>query len=154
MNVPARVRTSRSAVSGDRRDAGRVSVFIAVAFTGVLMVFGVAVDGTGQLRTLMRADNIAAEAGRAAGQAVDPDLVAAQGDHRVNQDLAVEYANTYLATAGHDDPDMSYEITLVDEGTAVQITVQLPYRNRVLGMFGRSDVQLTATSTAVLVTEP
>lgn len=134
-------------------DAGRVSVFIAIAITGLLMVFGAVVDGTGQLRTLMRADNIAAEAARAAGQAVDVDVVAAEGDHRVDEDLAAEYARRYLVTAGHDEPGMTYDIGLGDDGT-VSIVVELPYRNRVLGMFGRSDVQLTATSTAVLVTEP
>lgn len=135
------------------RDAGRVSVFLVIIFTGLLMVLGVTVDATGQLRTLMRADNLAAEAARAAGQAVDVDLVAETGQHQVDPVLAVEYAQRYLDAAGHDEPGMSYDVTLID-GTTVAIEVELPYRNRVLGMFGRSDVQVTGTAVAVLVTGP
>ena len=135
------------------RDAGRVSVFLAIAFSGLLMVFGVAIDASGQLRTLVRADNLAAEAARAAGQAIDVEAVAATGEHRVDPALAVQYAQTYLATAGHDEPGMSYTVDVVGDD-AVAIVVELPYRNRVLGMFGRSDVTIRATATAVLVTEP
>ena len=134
-------------------DAGRVSVFLVIIFTGLLMVLGVTVDATGQLRTLMRADNLAAEAARAAGQAIDVDLVAETGQHRVDPALAMEYARRYLNAAGHNEPGMSYDITLIDD-TTVAIEVELPYRNRVLGMFGRSDVQVTGTAVAVLVSGP
>jgi hypothetical protein len=136
------------------RDTGRISVFLAIAFTGLVVVFGAVVDGTGQLRTQLRAENIAAEAARAAGQAVDVDLVAARGEHRVNSALAVAYANTYLDTAQESHPGLAPNVTLGDDGTTVSIEVTLPYRNRVLGMFGRSDVNVSATATAVLVTEP
>lgn len=134
------------------RDAGRVSVFIAVAVIGLIAVFGAAVDATGQLRTLMRANNIAAEAARAAGQGVDIDAVAEGGGHRVSQARAVQYANEYLAAAGHDLPGGSWNVSPDDTGTTVDIVVQLTYEHRILGMFGVPDAQVTGTSTAVLVT--
>ncbi|HEY8472087.1 MAG TPA: hypothetical protein VIL37_05560 [Natronosporangium sp.] len=135
------------------RDTGRVSVFMAVAITGLIAVFGVAVDGTGQLRALMRAENIAAEAARAAGQAIDTDAVAAAGEHRVSGAKAVQYASEYLATAGHDIPNSAWSVQLNADGTAVDIVVQLPYDRRIVDLFGFSDtVQVTGTATAVLVT--
>lgn len=137
-----------------RPDAGRVSIFLAIAFIGLLMVFGVAVDATGQLRTLLRADNLAAEAARAAGQAVDVDAVAASGVHRVDPDQAVAYANEYLATAGHDLPDDAWNVQLNDAGTAVDITVELTYHHKVLGVFGVPDPTVTGESTAILVSQP
>jgi hypothetical protein len=137
-----------------QRDAGRVSVFMAVAITGLVAIFGAAVDATGQLRTLLRADNLAAEAARAAGQAVDVDVVAEAGEHRVNQDRAVEYASEYLATAGHDLPGGAWQVELNGDGTAVNITVELTYQHRILGLFGMQDAQVTGESTAILVTGP
>lgn len=135
------------------RDAGRVSVFMAVIITGLLMVFGVAVDGTGQLRTLMRAENIAAEAARAAGQAIDTDVVAAVGEHRLSAAKAAQYASEYLATAGHDIPDSAWSVQPNAAGTAVDIVVTLPYDRRIVDLFGFNDtVPVTGTATAVLVT--
>lgn len=136
-------------------DRGRVSAFMAVAITGLIMVFGVAVDGAGHLRTLMRAENIAAEAARAAGQAIDTDLVAAEGVHPINQAKAVQYANEYLAEAGHGNPDLVSDVTLNDAGTEVQIDVQLRYDRRIVDLFGLAGtVTVTGSATAVLVTGP
>ena len=133
-------------------DAGRVSIFITIAFTGLLMIFGVAVDASGQLRTLVRADNLAAEAARAAGQAIDIEQVAATGEHRVDPALAVDYAQRYLTEADHNEPDMSFTVAVISDDQ-LQITVELPYRNRVLGIFGRGDVMVTGRATAVLVSD-
>lgn len=150
--LPREVRSG--GVAKDRREDGRVSIFLTIAIAGLVAVFGVAVDATGQIRTLMRADNIAAEAARAAGQAVDVDVVAAEGRQRVNRDQAVAYANQYLTEAGHDIPDSDWSVRLTDDGTAVDITVRLTYQPRILGLFGRSDVRVTGRSRATLVTEP
>lgn len=134
-------------------DTGRISVFMAVIITGLLMVFGVAVDGTGQLRALMRAENIAAEAARAAGQAIDTDLVASAGEHRVSASKAAQYASEYLAAAGHDLPDSAWSVAPNAAGTAVDIVVTLQYDRRIVDLFGlRDTVPVTGTATAILVT--
>jgi hypothetical protein len=128
---------------------------MAVIITGLLLVFGVAVDGTGQLRTLVRAENIAAEAARAAGQAIDTDLVAQTGEHRVSQAKAVQFASEYLATAGHDIPNSDWNVQLSADGTEVDITVVLTYDRRIVDLFGfAGTVPVTGTATAVLVRGP
>jgi hypothetical protein len=141
--------------TGGRRpvtDAGRVSVFVAVAIAGLLAILGAAVDATGQLRTLLRADNLATEAARAAGQAIDVAAVAESGQPQVDPDQAARYARDYLATAGHDLPGSAWDVELNEDRTAVDITVRLTYRHRVLGLFGMPDPEVTGASTAVLVT--
>lgn len=138
---------------GPPRDAGRISIFVAVAITALLAVFGVAVDATGQLRTLMRADNLAAEAARAAGQGVDIDEVAATGEHRVSQQRAVQYASEYLEVARQDLPDGDWSVEPTPDGNAVVITVQLTYHHRILGLLV-DDPTITRTATANLVKGP
>lgn len=60
-------------MTAGRGDAGRVSIFLAVALIGVLAIIGMAFDGAGQLRTLQRAENLAAEAAaRAARPSTGP----------------------------------------------------------------------------------
>lgn len=135
-------------------DAGRVSVFIAIAVIGVAAAFGAAVDATGQLRTLMRADNIAAEAARAAGQGIDINAVAEGGQHRVSQERARQYASEYLTVAEQDQPGTVWVVEPGPTDTTVEITVQLTYELRILGMFGVPDPKVTGRSTAVLVTGP
>ena len=59
-------------IGAHERDAGRVSLFLAVSMLGILAIIGMSFDGAGQLRALQRADNLAAEAARAGGQADRP----------------------------------------------------------------------------------
>jgi hypothetical protein len=136
-------------------DGGRVSVFLAIAFTGLLAIIGVAVDGSGQLRTLMRADNLAAEAARAAGQAVDTTaLMRGDGAPSVLPDRAADHAARYLAEIGHDLPDHSWSVVPGAIPGTVDIQVRLVYHPRVLGLFGLTGREVTAEATAVLVTGP
>lgn len=60
-------------------EQGRVSIFLAIAVTGLLFITGVAHDVSVQIRTALQAELVAAEAARAAGQAVNPDRVAETG---------------------------------------------------------------------------
>lgn len=136
------------------RDAGRISIFVAAGITALLMVFGVAVDATGQLRTLVRADNLAAEAARAAGQGVDIDTVAESGQHVVTQEQAAQYASEYLAVAGQDQPNLQWSVVPTLDGTAVVINVQITYQHRILGLVNIPDPDVTATATANLVKGP
>ena len=142
-------------MSGARRDdTGRVSVFLAIVVAGMLAIIGVAVDASGQLRTLMRADNLAAEAARAAGQAVDTTAVLQGTDElSVVHEQAVDNAARYLGEGGHDLPEHTWTVTPGSGGT-VDIEVTLVYQTRILQLFGITERELTAEATAVLVTEP
>lgn len=137
-----------------RGDQGRVSVFLAIAVVGILAIIGVAVDAAGQFRTLMRAQNLASEAARSAGQGIDGPQAMQGNAVVVDPDLATQYATDYLATAfEHIDQDhLPPSVVPVDGGTAVRITVTLYYEPQILGLFGYGEIEVTATSTATLVT--
>lgn len=128
-------------------DRGRVSVFLSVVVVGVLAVIGVAADAPGQWRALLYASNVATEAGRAAGQAVDIDHTAATGEHRVDPDAAVDAAYDYLAAAGVDST-----VTLSEDLTEITVEVNYEYEPQILGLFGLPPRQVTASHTAALLT--
>lgn len=81
-------------------ESGRVSLFLAVAMTGVLAIVSLAYDGAGQLRTLQRADNLAAEAARSGGQMIDRASAIEGGPKRIDQVAARAAVADYLSAAG------------------------------------------------------
>lgn len=138
-----------------RPDDGRVSVFLAIAFTGLLIVIGVIVDAAGQLRTLLRAENIAAEAARAAGQAVDSTQVISGGSTVADPVAAGHAAAGYVseAAAAFGQPTAPTQVVVTPDGTQVHITVTLTYRTQVLWLIGITERQVTAAATATLVSD-
>ncbi|MFI7604656.1 pilus assembly protein TadG-related protein [Micromonospora sp. NPDC049366] len=132
-------------------DAGRVSIFLAVAMVGVLALIGLSFDGAGQLRTLQRADNLAAEAARAGGQAIDRATAIAGGPKRIDQPQARAAVADYLAavdTAGH-----TVSFPVVDGETLVSVRVEVTYHRSMLGLFGFPDtVTVTGEATARALT--
>jgi hypothetical protein len=115
----------------DRRgDAGRVSVFVAAAMPMMVIFMALMWDASGYLRALHRADNIANEAARAAGQAIDIPL-AVTGEQIVVDPAAAEVAaDSYLSDAG-----VTGEVDVSDDGRQVAITVAVPYDPLFLGAF-------------------
>ncbi|MEV1334046.1 pilus assembly protein TadG-related protein [Micromonospora costi] len=133
------------------RDAGRVSIFLAVAMVGVLAVIGLSFDGAGQLRTLQRADNLAAEAARAGGQAIDRATAIAGGPKRINQQEARAAVADYLSAAGTTGHTVSFPV--VGGETLVSVRVTITYRRSMLGLFGFDDtVSITGEATARALT--
>jgi hypothetical protein len=130
---------------------GRVSIFLAVAMTGVLAIVGLSFDGAGQLRTLQRADNLAAEAARAGGQAIDRATAIEGGPKRIDQPQARAAVNNYLAAAGTSGHSVSFP--QVAGETLVQVRVEITYRRSMLGLFGFADtVTVTGEATARAIT--
>lgn len=123
---------------GRPRDAGSVAVMIAILVPALLFVFALVVDGSARLRTIARADALAAEAARAANSAVDtrsPNVV-------IDTATAARTAADYLARAGHPG---QVRIT----GTrAVRVTVTVT-EPAPIGLLGRN-VQATGTALAEL----
>ncbi|SCL58857.1 Putative Flp pilus-assembly TadE/G-like [Micromonospora citrea] len=115
-------------------DDGRVSVFLAVAMVGVLAVIGMAFDGAGQLRTLQRADNLAAEAARAGGQAIDRAAAIEGGPTRIDRPQARRAVADYLAAAGATGHTVSFP--RVDGETRVRVRVTVTHHRSMLGLFG------------------
>jgi Flp pilus assembly protein TadG len=147
----------RGARTAARRIAGRIGhpaaddgayTLLALVFVFALfLMVGLSVDGGGRLMTQARADDVAAEAARAAGQAIDlPQAISGTADV-VNQAAAQAAAQAYLADAG-----ASGSAEVIDGGTAVRVTVHIVYRPVILGAFDFGPWTQTGVATAQLLT--
>ncbi|MBM7491891.1 hypothetical protein JOD64_003113 [Micromonospora luteifusca] len=135
-----------------RGDHGRVSIFLAITMIGVLAIVGLTFDGAGQLRTLQRAENLAAEAARAGGQAIDRATAIEGRPTRIDEAAALVAVDNYLdaaaGTAGHtvSFPEVAGE-------TLIRVTVQITYRRSMLAPFVRAEtVTVTGEATARAIT--
>ncbi|MGC5017315.1 hypothetical protein [Micromonospora sp. DT47] len=136
------------------RDEGRISLFLAVAMLGVLAIIGVAYDGAGQLRTLQRADDLAAEAARGGGQMIDR-ARAIEGRPKVIDERA---ARTAVAHYLHHNPDVTgYRVTfpVVAGEKQIQVRLTVVYRRHMLGLIGMDrTVTVSGEATARALTDP
>lgn len=144
MNRPSPTGTGRRPAP----DAGRVSVFLAIALTAVIVIIGLAYDGAGRFRTMQRADNLAAEAARAAGQAIELPRAVLGQDKVVDREAARAAAQAYLQAAGVTG---TVEV-LEPERQAIRVTVNLNYDTAMLGVIGYQQIAVTGSATAVIVT--
>jgi hypothetical protein len=83
-----------------RSDDGSLTVFVAVIVAGLLVAFGLVVDGGQQLAATERADSIAQQAARAGAQALDAQALRASGLAQLDPSAAVAAADAYLSAAG------------------------------------------------------
>lgn len=129
-------------------DAGRVSVFLAIALTAVIVIIGLAYDGAGRFRTMQRADNLAAEAARAAGQAIVLPQAVMGGEKIIDPEAAREAAQAYLQSAG-----VTGRVEVVEPARReLRVTVDLTYDTAMLGFIGYQRIAVSGSATAVLVT--
>ena len=133
---------------------GRVSLFLAVAMTGVLAIISLAYDGAGQLRTLQRADNLAAEAARAGGQMIDRARAIEGGPKRIDQVAARTAVAAYLDAAGG-VRDHEVDFPVVGAETQIRVRVQITYSRDLLSLFGvQNSATVTGEATARALTGP
>ncbi|WP_020670183.1 hypothetical protein [Amycolatopsis nigrescens] len=120
------------------RDAGSVSVMVAVLIPALLFVLALVVDGSARLRAIARADALAAEAARAANTAVDTRSPSVG----VDTATVARAAADYLARAGHPG-----QVTIAGaRAVRVTVTVTAP---TTIGLLGDS-TQATGTALAQL----
>jgi len=129
-----------------RADEGSISLLAVVLAFAVLAMIGLSVDGGGKVRAAERADNIAAEAARAAGQAILTPQAIQGGAKVIDPSAAVAAARQYLATAG-----VRGAVTVSDDRTHVTVTVTIIYRTVFLELIGINTFTVTRHATAVLV---
>ncbi|MFD9964007.1 hypothetical protein [Amycolatopsis sp. NPDC058986] len=124
--------------TGNPRDAGSVTILVAVLAFALLLVLALVVDGSARTRAIARADALAAEAARAANTAVDT------RSHNVGIDTATaaRAATDYLARTGHPG-----QVTITGP-RAVRVTVTVTEPTTV-GLLGASP-QATGTALAEL----
>ena len=123
----------RATPAGDR---GRVSVFVAATMPAVLLFLALAWDVSGYLRALHRADAVAAEAARAAGQAIDVPAVMTGEGIVVDPVAAGDAAEAYLADAGLVDARVRGQVEVAADGRRLSVTVEVGYRPLLVGAFG------------------
>lgn len=133
----------RRAAAGDR---GRIAVFYAILGPAFIALLGLVVDGGGKVRALQQANNIAAEAARAAGQAIyAPDAILGNAT-QLDPDAAEAAGNAYIAaTPATGNVDVHPDLL------NVTVTVEVRYEPMVLGLFGSGPWTVTGTVEATLV---
>jgi hypothetical protein len=127
-------------------DEGRIALLVLVLAFAVLAMIGLSVDGGGKVRALQRADNLAAEAARAAGQAILGPQAIQGGDKILDPTAAVVAARAYLASA-----DVEGTVTVAPDRKHVTVSVTIVYHTVFLGMVGIPTLTVTRQATAVLV---
>ncbi|HYT10609.1 MAG TPA: pilus assembly protein TadG-related protein [Mycobacteriales bacterium] len=120
-------------------DSGVLSPFAALCAVALLLCTGLAVDGAAKLRAAGRAQQVAAEAARAAAQAVDtrgPVL-------RIDPAAAARAARAYLHAAG-----LQGTVTVTADRT-VQVTTDVTGTYLILGpLTGHTGYTVTGQATA------
>ncbi|TCB89412.1 hypothetical protein E0H26_27785 [Micromonospora zingiberis] len=130
------------------RDAGRIGLFYAIMMPGLIAMIGLAGDGAGYVRTTQRANNIAAEAARAGGQAIRlPEAI--NGETKtVDTTKAIQAVSAYLTTAGITD----WQATVDDDGQQLTVTVTVQYDPLLVDVLpGVTTIPAHATVTATLL---
>lgn len=127
-------------------ERGSVTVFLAVAAVGLLAMVGLVVDGAAKVRAVQRADRVAAEAARAAGQAVDLTAAMSGAAIRVDRRSAVAAAEAYLRAAG-----VRGRAVISPDGRAVSVTTTTTEPTVFLGLIGIGQFRVEGTAEAELV---
>src|SRR2546423_4084486 len=112
-------------------DEGRVALLVLVLAVAILIMIGLSVDGGGKIRALERADSLASEAARAAGQAILAPQAIEGGDKVVDPTAAVAAAWNYLSAAG-----VTGAVSVAPDRKHVTVTVTIVYTTRFLDMIG------------------
>lgn len=129
-----------------RRDDGGIAVYVAILTIVLLSIIGLVLDGGGKLRATERADALAIEAARAAGQAVDPAAAITGQAIRVDPQAAAAAALAYLHQARTDG-----RVTISPDRTHLTVTVHDTYPTKFLPVVGITTLPVTGHGTATLL---
>ncbi|WP_369776301.1 pilus assembly protein TadG-related protein [Streptomyces sp. R33] len=127
-------------------DRGGIAIYTAIVTVALLAIIGLAIDGGGKLRATERADAVAMEAARAAGQAIDPAAAVTGAAVRVDPAAAQAAAQAYLARAGTQG-----SAALSADGTQLTVTVHDTYPTKFLALIGLGSMDVTGHGSAHLL---
>lgn len=148
MTSPRRLRKPVRDPGRRGRDRGSLSIMTAIMLTAIILLVGLTVDGGGKMRADARADDLAEEAARAAGQAIDPRLAIPGEEIVVDRTAARIAVESYLAgqrdVAGHD-------VEFADDNRSIEVFVKIEYHTVVAGFFGKSTILVNGQGRAGLV---
>lgn len=132
-------------------DRGAMTLMIAVVAMALFLMVGLSVDGGGRMQANERADDLAAEAARAAGQALDlPQAVTGTADV-IDHARASAAVEAYLAGANATDAHV-VNVDVAPNGRSVTVTLSISYHPIFLGLIGLGPWTETGTETATLLT--
>lgn len=141
---------TRTTTTHPRRDArhddGKITLLVLVFMVAILTVIGLSVDGGARIRALQRADNIAADAARSSGQALDAAQAIPGGAKVVDPNAAVDAASAYLAAAG-----VQGTVVISQDRQQVSVTVTITTNTAMLSIIGIDRMTVTGRATAQLV---
>jgi Flp pilus assembly protein TadG len=129
-----------------RRDDGGIAVYTAIVSIVLLGIIGLVLDGGGKMRATERADSLAMEAARSAGQALDPAAAITGTDYRVDPQAAQAAAYAYLHQAG-----VSGTVSISADRTTITVTVSETYSTKFLPVVGIGSMPVTGHGTAKLL---
>jgi hypothetical protein len=121
--------------------SGRVTAFVVIIVTAVLLFAGLVLDGGLALAAKVRALGEAQEAARAGAQEIDLTVYRANGALRLEPQQASAAARNYLAAAGHTG-------TVSAAGNTVTVTVTVSQSTQLLPLIGIGSITVTATGQA------
>jgi Flp pilus assembly protein TadG len=121
--------------------SGRVTAFVVIIVTAVLLFAGLVLDGGLALAAKVRALGEAQEAARAGAQEIDLTAYRANGALRLEPQQASAAARNYLAAAGHTG-------TVSVAGNTVNVTVTVSQSTQLLPLIGVGSITVTATGQA------
>jgi Flp pilus assembly protein TadG len=136
-----------------RADHGKITVFFAILMPFFFMLTVLVVDGGGRVRAMQRADNIAMEAARAAGQIINAPQAIHGGVKEIaeNDDEAEAAAAQYWTAAGAARGQLFVsEKAGTNDRIILRVTVELEYVP-VIGFFGLGRATVVGEATATLV---
>ncbi len=139
------VTTKRRHAAYREGERGSVSLFLAITVVGLLILAGLVADGGAKLRATQRADAVAQEAARAAGQAINVPTAIAGGTTSVDVHAATSAAQAYFAAN-----DVAGTVA-VDGGTTIEVTVHDVAPTIFLGLIGITTLDVTGHATVALV---
>lgn len=130
-----------------RDDRGKVTIFMAIIAPAWIAMLGLVIVGGGRVRAYQRADNIAAEAARTAGQAIAPGSAIQGGRKVIDPALAEAAARAYLTTVG-----ATGTVTVSPDGQQVTVVATIKYENPSrLAFMGGPVWDATGQATATLL---
>ncbi len=127
-------------------DDGSVTLFVCIAVVGLMVMVGLVVDGGAKVRALQRADRLAAEAGRAGGQAIDVSAAIAGDAPTLSPQAAVHATQAYLRANG-----VSGTVSVTDAGRALVVDVTTTTETVFLGLIGINTLTVHGSARVVLV---
>lgn len=127
-------------------ESGSVTLFCCVSVVGLLILVGLVVDGGAKVRALQRADRLAAEAGRAGGQAIDVSAAIAGDAPTVDKQAAVLASQAYLRSSG-----VTGTVSVTDAGRALVVDVTTTTKTVFLGLIGVNALTVHGSAKVVLV---